>query len=683
MTRMAPKFCYAASSMRLRTSLTTSVLIASLLFWGCPPAHITGTQGQERPPVPRVEDKQRPKAEDMPRPKESPEELYRAGMAHFEAGDYPNARKTFGELLLENPLFDKAAEARRWLGMAALEVGAYQDAYQNLWPLAMSATGDERLLDMAGRAAEGALMFGDALRAAILLAEAAPSQAAQEAAVARVTELVESKAGFIDVATAFEGLSSRNPAWPVLAFKLARIYYHLRDRVHLEEMTLRLQAEAPTYPYTAQAQQMLARFQRREQAFPRRIGVVLPMTGKYGPLGEAVMRGVKLALEGSDIELVVKDTQGDVNVTSKAVEDLVFEDQAIAILGPVLSDDATRAALVAEELQVPILTLTRVEGITDIGPHVFRDMLTNSAQAAALAEYGVNVLGFKSWALLYPNITYGVDLANSFWDELLARGAEVRGAESYSHDQTTFTTEVKKLVGRYYLEDRGDYREQVREIVRDAPNDFRKRKALEKARSSLDPIVDFDAIFIPDEWRRVGLLAPALAVEDIITNACDSWDLERIRRTTGKRNLKTVMLFGSNLWSSPRSKSGLPELVERGGKFVNCSVYVDGFYPDSERAGTQRFVKAFREAYKDLNRDPYLLEASGHDAVGMLRQVLDQQHPRTREELREHLSRLKGYEGAMGTASMSERREAQRPLFFLSIDRKGIQEVSPQRQEGS
>ena len=75
---------------------------------------------------------------------------------------------------------------------------------------------------------------------------------------------------------------------------------------------------------------------------------------------------------------------------------------------------------------------------------------------------------------------------------------------------------------------------------------------------------DFEAIFIPDEWRRVSLVAPALAVEDIVTNACDARDLERIRKTTGKKNLKTVMLLGTNAWSSGKGPSGLPELIERG-----------------------------------------------------------------------------------------------------------------------
>src|SRR5262249_60604366 len=57
-----------------------------------------------------------------------------------------------------------------------------------------------------------------------------------------------------------------------------------------------------------------------------------------------------------------------------------------------ISEESKRAALVADELQVPILTLTRAGKITDFGPNVFRNMLTDAAQADALAQYATKVL---------------------------------------------------------------------------------------------------------------------------------------------------------------------------------------------------------------------------------------------------------------------------------------------------
>ncbi|CAM3983202.1 penicillin-binding protein activator [Corallococcus soli] len=605
--------------------------------------------------------------------------LYNAGVLFFEAKDYANARKTFNELIFENPLYDQAEDAKHKLALSAMEVGAYRDAYQTLTSLAERAEGEkkEQLLREAARAAEGAGLYSQALITAVKEAGEARTPEDQASAVTKVEKLVEGRADFIDIARTQEGLSSSNPAWPVLQFKLARIYYHLRDWTRLEETLQRFLREAPNSNFAPQARELLARATRRVEVRPRTVAVLLPMTGRYQPIGEAVLRGVKLALQGSDIELVVKDTQGDVNKTGQAMEQLAFDDGAIAALGPLLVDDTKRAALLAEELQVPLLTLSRQEGITDIGPYVFRNMLTNSAQARAIADYAMNVKGLKKFAVLYPNIPYGVELANEFWDEVVARGGAVRGAEAYTHDQTTFTSEAKRLVGRYYLEDRGDWAEAVRDVQGEKITDaYRRRKAMEKARSGVEPIVDFEGLFIPDDWRRVSLVTPALAVEDIVTNACDPRDLERIRKTTGKKDLKTVTLFGTNQWSSPKGRSGLPELLERGGKFVTCSVYVDGFFVDSQRPATQKFVKSYREAYREGGRDPGLLEAIGYDSARMVRQVLDKQRPNSRAAMREAMAGLKDFDGATGRTSFNDKREADKQLFLLSVDSKGIKEIN-------
>ncbi|XXF78849.1 penicillin-binding protein activator [Myxococcaceae bacterium GXIMD 01537] len=611
------------------------------------------------------------------------EALYEAGVLFFESEDYVNARKSFNELLFENPLHPQARDAKHKLALSAMKVGAYRDAYQMLSSLAEQSQGAERerLLAEAERAAQGAGLYGQALDSAVREAGEASTPAERDAAVAKVTQLVEGRADFVDIARVADGLSPQNPAWPILTFKLARIYYHLRDWTRLEETLQRFLRETPTHAFAPQARELLARATRRVEVRPKTVGVLLPMTGRYKPVGEAVLRGIQLGLAGSDVELIVKDTQGDVNLTGQAMEQLAFDEGAIAVLGPLLPDDSRRAALVAEELQVPLLTMTRSEGITDIGPYVFRNMLTNSAQARAIADYAMTVKGYKRFALLYPNLPYGVELANDFWDYVAGHGGVVRGAESYSHDQTTFTSEAKKLVGRYYLEDRADYLEGVRDLRQGEQQDaFRRRKALEKLRGNVEPIVDFEAIFIPDEWKRVGLVAPALAVEDIVTNACDPRDLERIRKTTGKKDLKTVTLFGTNLWSSPKGRSGLPELIERGGKFVTCSVFVDGFFVDSKRPATRKFVQAYREA--NDRRDPGLLEATGYDSARMVRQLIEgKQPPRTRSEMREALANLRDFDGATGRIHFDEKREADKPLFFMSVDNKGVSEIEPEKMK--
>ncbi len=610
------------------------------------------------------------------------EALYQAGVLAFEEGDWVTARKALNELLFENPLYEKANDARLKSALAALELKAYRDAYQMLSTLIDKLEGPDKqkAQDALQRAAAGAQQYGEALKLALKAVDDAKTDADKKAALDVLEETVESKTSFLALAELWHELPSTHPAWPLVTFKLARVYYHLRDWVRLDETLKKLVAEAPNSPWTPDAKAMLERTSRRKDVKPNVVGAVLPMTGKYKALGEAVVRGAQLALKGSGVELVVKDSQGDVNLAGKMVEELTFESGAIAIIGPLLADDSRRAALVAEELQVPIVTMTRSEDITDIGPHVFRNMVTSQQQAEALADYAVSELGFKTFGVLYPNIPFGVELANDFWNEIEKRGGTMRAAETYAPDQTTFTEQAQGLVGRKenYLTDRWDYIEKLREIRENKElDDFRKRKAVEKLKSNLPPIIDFEALLIPDAWQKVSLVAPALAVEDIVTNGCDRKDIERILKTTGKNNvkeLKPVVLLGPSTWSSPKTRDGDYELVTRGGKFVLCSIYVDTFYEGSSRKATKVFADQFHDAH-GRDTQPTLLDAIGYDTAGIVRTLIEKNQPKTRDDFTQALGSVKDYDGATGQTRFDDKREAQKPLFMLTIDPKGIKEI--------
>ncbi|MFZ5445495.1 MAG: penicillin-binding protein activator [Myxococcota bacterium] len=608
--------------------------------------------------------------------------LYRAGVLAFEEGDYALARKTLGELVFENPLHPKATDARLKSGLAAVELKAYRDAYQTLSTLVDRLDGEDRRLAEAAlaKAAAGTQQYGEALKSALRTVESAATPEDTKKALANLEDVVETKTNFLAIAEAWNELPKSHPAWPLITFKMARVYYHLRDWPRLDEALRALLANAPDSAYAADAKALQDRLARRAQVKNKVVGALLPMSGKYKAFGETTLRGLQLALKGSDVELLVKDTQGDPTVTAKLVEQLAFDDGVIAIVGPLLADDAKRAALVSEELQVPLITLSRAEGLTEIGPHIFRTMVTNQQQAEALADYAMNTLGYRTFAILHPNTPFGVELSNEFWDAIEARGGQIRGIESYAHDQKTFTEEAKRLAGRYYLEDRADYFEKLREIRDSISDEFRRRKAVEKMKAALDPVIDFEAMLIPDSWQQVSLVAPALAVEDIITNACDKKDLERIQKTTGKDKLKTVTLLGPSTWSSPKGASGDPQLIERGGKYVLCSVYVEAFYETSDRPSTKAFVSAFREAHRDATIT--LLDAVGYDTGGLVRSIVEKQAPNTRAGFRDALQHLKNFEAATGTLSFDDAREARRQLYLLNITPKGVKEVTPKRPEG-
>src|SRR5262249_15207832 len=223
------------------------------------------------------------------------EALYRAGVLSFELGDYVNARKQFNELLFENPLFPQAQDARFKLGLSALELKSYRDAYQTLLPLRERVSGQQRtqLEEALRRAAEGARLYDQAMKMALQKVESASTPEERSAALDHVGELVDAQVGSEEVARVQADLSPTHPAWPLLTFKLARVYQHTRDIPRLKSTLQSLLSNAPGSPFTAEAQEMLARADRVGQVRGRTLGVLLPLTGQYKAVGEAVTRALR------------------------------------------------------------------------------------------------------------------------------------------------------------------------------------------------------------------------------------------------------------------------------------------------------------------------------------------------------------------------------------------------------
>src|SRR5262249_49603044 len=150
-------------------------------------------------------------------------------------------------------------------------------------------------------------------------------------------------------------------------------------------------------------------------------------------------------------QLLIRDTKGDPAVAAEQVRSL-WEAGAQVIIGPILSAESVSAAVTAQSLGIPLIALARTEGITAIGPFVFRNMLTDSAQAKALAHYAIDVRKMKRFAVLYPEVDYGKQMMTLFWDYTVDKGGRFRGAEGYPYDSTTFKTYTERLVGRSDLE---------------------------------------------------------------------------------------------------------------------------------------------------------------------------------------------------------------------------------------
>jgi ABC-type branched-subunit amino acid transport system substrate-binding protein/predicted negative regulator of RcsB-dependent stress response len=477
-----------------------------------------------------------------------------------------------------------------------------------------------------------------------------------------------------EVAKLVAELDHGTRAWPLSALKLARIQLHVGDGTHARELAQQILSAQPPAPVAAAAQAIASPPPGSSAVKPNLIGVVLPLTGDLKVFAEPILDAIALRIDllgHGPVRIEVKDSHNDPDGAARAVEELA-RDGVIAILGPIGLAEGPAAAVRAQQLGVPMISLSRAENLTQMGSYVFRNMLTNSAQAKAVADYAQKKLNARTFGVLQPDSPYGDEMVRYFWDALDAGGGSVSALERYPRETTTFKPFVARMVGRYNLSERKEYLEQEAKIAKEITDPYRRRRATQQLKSQTAPIVDFDALFIPDLARTVRLIAPAIAAEDVITSGCEARDMDVIRRTKGRDDLRAVQLIGTNLWDSP-------DLVDDrmgAAKYVQCSIFVDGFFLQSQRPSTQKFVAEYDSAY---HRNPGYLEAHGHDGAGILRELIERKHPQTRDELRDLLGRMdKPFPGAAGNVRFGPDREAQKTLFWLWINRGVIQEFDPE-----
>ena len=491
--------------------------------------------------------------------------------------------------------------------------------------------------------AERAGRFLDAVKSDLALSVSGPP-ATQESYRMRARDIVQTRLNE-DELKQVAGSSDYGFLRGHALFQLGQISLDRRDTDNARKYFSSVVAYLPGTDLAQKAQDHLSQLESMKYVEAKTIGAVLPLSGKNAVLGQKVLRSIELGLgldqPGSAFKLAVMDSEGNPDNARRGVERLVKEDNVIAIIGSLLSRTGPAVAAKAAELGVPSIALSQKAGLTEIGPTVFRNAVTSEMQVRELVRTAMNDLHLRRFAVLFPNDPYGVEFSNIFWDEVLARGGTVTAAQVYNPKDTDFRAVCQRLVGTWYIEGREDeFKMLGKEKVSE---DGKKKNGQHQEQSSddvLPPIVDFDAVFIPDSAKMMSEMAAFLSY-------------------VGLRNVK---LLGTNLWSTPG-------LGKRAGLFANDLVYVDANPLSTERTAANGFLQAYQQQFKDV---PTSIEMQAYDSALILRTLIAQ-GAGSRESLTRKLTDLHHFQGAVGFLEMSPQREIRRPLVPFVTGPNGAQ----------
>jgi len=347
------------------------------------------------------------------------------------------------------------------------------------------------------------------------------------------------------------------------------------------------------------------------------LACLLPLTGNASKYGQKVLKGIQMAFklyepqtENFRPNLIILDSEGEPDQTVLAVDRLASRSGVLAVIGPITTKVASEAAERAEGQSLPMISLSQKEGIPQIGRHIFRLFLTPEAQAKAMADYAVQILGLTRLAILAPDDDYGKKMRDAFWDEVNRLGVEVVGFETYRPDTTDFSEQIQKLAG------------------------IEKAERLVEADYAAE--VNFQAVFLPDNYKAVAMIAPQFAYHDITS----------------------VRLLGTNLWHTPR-------LLETAARYTQKSIFPASFYPDMDKPHIKRFVEAFRG--ENEGQDPDKFEAYGFDAATLLLTLMDRDKISSREGLVRALFKLVSFPGVTSGISFTLDGELKTDPVLLTV----------------
>jgi ABC-type branched-subunit amino acid transport system substrate-binding protein len=343
--------------------------------------------------------------------------------------------------------------------------------------------------------------------------------------------------------------------------------------------------------------------------------------------------------------LIIKDTKGRIEDAVLGVEDLANRGKVMAIIGPLAGRPAIAAARKAQELGIPIITLAQKESITTEGDMVFRNFLTPSKEIETLLNEAVMEMELERFAILYPDNSYGQFFMNLFWDKLEEMGGTITAVESYQPDETDFALQIKKMVGLHYprpesvvqlLREMKEFEAETSRIF--AP--FTQTEEGEEDDEESEPMVDFDAVFIPDNYQQVALIAPQFPFHSIFN----------------------VHLLGTSLWQSP-------ELIENAGDYVQGAIFPSGFFLESKFDPVKGFVELYNENFQSK---PGILAASGYDTIRFVKSLVNKGMIRTRKAFQEKISQQDIFYGVTGQLSFNQQGEVEKDPVLLTISGKNL-----------
>src|SRR2546430_10846144 len=221
----------------------------------------------------------------------------------------------------------------------------------------------------------------------------------------------------------------------------------------------------------------------RAQGATIKIGMCVPVTGPAAEQGLWAQNGAKLALAavnkaggvlGKQVELIIEDDQTTNPGIVLAFSKLAAQPDIVAFLGSIRSTQVMAMAPDVLKLGKPVMIGGTNPDLTHMGNQwLFRFRPNDNYSGRVIADYGVNTLGKKKWAIVHSTDAFGTAGGKALADALGKAGAPPgldQGYANQSQDFTPVVLAVKQsgadVLGTYFTfeNDLGIFARQLRQL---------------------------------------------------------------------------------------------------------------------------------------------------------------------------------------------------------------------------
>jgi branched-chain amino acid transport system substrate-binding protein len=219
------------------------------------------------------------------------------------------------------------------------------------------------------------------------------------------------------------------------------------------------------------------------QASTIKIGMCVPVTGPAAEQGLWAQNGAKLALAavnkaggvlGKQVELVIEDDQTTNPGIVLAFSKLAAQSDIAGFLGSIRSTQVHAMAPDVLKLGKPVMIGGTDPNLTHMGnPWLFRHRPNDSYSGRVIADFGVNTLGKKKWAIVHSTDAFGTAGGKALASALEKLGTPAvldQGYANQSQDFTPVVLAVKQsgadVLGTYFTfeNDIGIFARQLRQL---------------------------------------------------------------------------------------------------------------------------------------------------------------------------------------------------------------------------